>query len=573
MGTINKKKTPIKSQKSESKKQPQPIVYNILLGVILLLTLMVYSNALKNEFLVNWDDDGYILNNPTVQQLNKESVKEIFTSFHMGNYHPLTTLVYALEFKWFKFIPKSYHFINLLFHLLNVGLVYLFIKGLTKKNIVALITCALFALHPMHVESVAWVSELKDVLYTFFFLLSLIFYLRFSDNKHFTSYVVSLLLFVLSLLSKSAAVVLPLVLILTDYIQNKKIEIKSLMLKMPFFLLSLLFGIIALKSQDAQAQHLTPDYSAVNSFFVGTYALSVYIFKFFIPLQLSAFYPHPVLNGSSLPLLYYLSPLLIAAFVYAVFRIVKDKKAVLFGMLFLFVTIVLVLQFFPVGGAIVAERYTYVPYIGLAFIFACHFEYVYNKLRDNRAMLTSALAVIVILFSVLSFSRTSVWANGITLFDDVIEKTPDAFYAYHSRGIAYYYAGNYTESLKDYNKAIELNKSYGLTFYNRGLTQMMLKNNKDAQSDFTRTIELIPTHDQAYNDRAIATYNLGQFDDAIKDYSKSIALNPENTKAYYNRGVTWYRLNNKSNACADWQKASQLGLKEGGDMYGKYCGK
>ena len=567
----NKKTNTGNPLKTNSKKQLPPKVYKVLLALTLVLTLIVFSNSLNNDFIVNWDDDSYILNNSTIQQFNKESIKEIFTTFYGGNYHPLTTLVYALEFKWFNLNPKSYHLINLLFHLFNVLLVFFFIKELTKKNIAAIITCVLFAIHPMHVESVAWISELKDVLYTFFFLLSMLFYIRFSHKNNFTLYFMSLMLYTLSLLSKSAAVVLPILLILIDYLQNKKIGIRNLLLKLPFFLLSVLFGIIALKSQGAQAQLLTPDYSLLNSFFVASYALSFYIFKFFIPLQLSAFYPHPIVNGSTLPLIYYLSPLLIAVFAFITYRVVKHRKTVLFGFIFLIVTLALILQFFPVGGAIVAERYTYVPYIGLAFILAIYFENIYAKLKNKQILLISVSTVAIVLFSVLSFNRTKVWANGITLFDDVIEKNPKAFYAYHSRGVAYFYAGNYTASLNDYNKAIELNNNYGLTFYNRGLTQMMLKNYTDAQTSFNRTIELIPTHDQAYNDRGIAAYNLGLLEDAIKDYSRSIELNPNNARAHYNRGVTNYRLNEMEKACYDLRIASQLGSKEALDMFGKYC--
>ena len=306
---------------------------------------------------------------------------------------------------------------------------------------------------------------------------------------------------------------------------------------------------------------------------MASYALCIYIFKFFIPIQLSAFYPHPIMITNVLPLIYYLSPLLIIGFIYLAYRVVKDKKLIIFGFSFLIVTIALVLQLFPVGGAIVAERYTYVPYIGLAFMLTVYAEKIFLSKKNKQYLISVVFSVIIIAFSILSFNRNTVWANGVTLFDDVIEKQPDAFYAYHSRGIAYYYLGNYTASLKDYNKAIELNNSYGLTYYNRGLTQMMLKQYEEADQSFSRTIELIPKHDQAYNDRAIARYNLNKFDEAISDYSKSIEMNPQNARAFYNRGVTYYRMNDKEHSCADWQKATQLGLKQADDMFVKHCGK
>ncbi len=564
-----------KANKSDKKnnitKNIYPLKYKIILGFIILLTFIVFSNTLKNGFIVNWDDDGYILNNAAVQQLNNKNIKEIFTTFYMGNYHPLTTISYATEFHFFKQNPKAYHFMNLLLHLCNVVLVFFFVKLLTKKNLTPLMVGALFAIHPLHVESVAWISERKDVLYSFFFLLSLIFYMRFSENGKLQNYVLAFLFFLLSLLSKSAAVILPLILLLIDYYKNIKINVRGILLKLPFFILAVVFGIIALKSQDAQQQHLTPDYTLINSFFVATYGLSFYIFKFFVPVLLSAFYPHPVLEGEILPLIYYLSPLLIILFVFIVFRMVKEKKVLVFGFLFFFFSLALVLQFFPVGGAVVAERYTYMAYVGLAFIVGVFLENLFDKQINNQTFILSVFTTIVLIFSVLTYNRNKVWADGISLFDDVIKKHPNAFYAYHSRGIAYYYAGNYKQSLKDYDKATELNNTYGLTFYNKGLAQMMLKQYADALLSFSRTIELIPTHDQAYNDRAIVYYNQNQLDAALKDYNKAIELNPLNARAYYNRGALYYRLTEMTNACTDWQKAQSLGLNNADDLIKKYC--
>jgi len=549
-----------------------PVWHRIMLVMVLILTFIVFSNTVTNEFLVNWDDDGYILNNPTVQSLNNQNIRSIFSDFHMGNYHPLTTLTYAVMFNRFKLNPEPYHYLNLWLHLANVLLVFFVVSKLTGKSFPGLICWAFFAVHPMHVESVAWISELKDVLYTFFFLGALLLYLHFNSSRSLYLYALSLLLFFFSLMSKSAAVVLPLVMIITDYYLARKPDLKSLLYKLPYFALSLLFGIIALRSQDAQAQHLTPDYSLINSFFVASYGLLFYIFRFFIPIQLSAFYPHPS-NTAVLPLLYYLSPLIVAGVVYILVRVIKNARSVISGFAFYFVTVALVLQFFPVGGAVAADRYTYVPYIGLALLIAVLTEKAIQEYKNKKQLINGILVAVILVFSLMSYNRNTVWANGITLFDDVIEKQPQAFYAYHSRGIAHYYKGNYPASLRDYDQAITLNGNYGLTHYNRGLTLMMLKQNEEALKSFSRTIELIPTHDQAFNDRAIAHYNLNNFIDALKDYNTCLSLNPSNARAYYNRGVTSLRLNDLSSACTDWHKADSLGVSQARDLWIKYCGK
>lgn len=568
MKQVKKKAPPVKTAHVNA----FPMMHKLVLAAVLVLTLIVFSNSFQNDFLVNWDDDGYILNNPTVQKLDQQHLHSIFTGFHMGNYHPLTTLVYAVMFTQYKLNPAPYHTLNVWLHMANILLVFLVIRKLTGRSFPALVCAALFAVHPMHVESVAWISELKDVLYTLFFLGSMLLYLHYNSSGKKMFYILSLLLFVLSLLSKSAAVVLPVVLLIADYIQQHKPDLKSLLNKLPFFALSVLFGIIALKSQDAQAQHLTPDYSLINAFFVASYGLLFYLFRFFVPFQLSAFYPHPV-NTDVLPVLYYLAPLIIAAVIFVLFRLIRDRRMLIGGLAFYVVSVALVLQFFPVGGAVVADRYTYVPYIGLALLVAVFIEKLQLEIKGKALLINSVFVAVILGFSLLSYSRNSVWANGITLFDDVIDKQPQAFYAYHSRGIAYYYQGNYTASLKDYDKAISLNNNYGLTHYNRGLTLMMLKQNEEALKSFSRTIELIPTHDQAYNDRAIAYYNLNNYVEALKDYNTCLTLNPANARAYYNRGVTSLRLNDLGSACTDWHKADSLGVSQARDLWVKYCGK
>ncbi len=568
MKQVKKKTAPVKTAHLNA----FPTVHKLVLTAVLVLTLIVFSNVFQNEFLVNWDDDGYILNNPTVQKLDKQHLQSIFTDYHMGNYHPLTTVVYAVMFYNFKLNPEPYHILNVWLHIANIVLVFFIIYKLMGRSAPALICSALFAVHPMHVESVAWISELKDVLYTLFFLGSMLLYLHFNSSRKMVFYLLSLLLFVLSLLSKSAAVVLPVVLLIADYMQQRKPDLKSLMYKLPFFALSVLFGIIALKSQDAQAQHLTPDYSFFNAFFVASYGLLFYIFRFFVPLQLSAFYPHPA-NTDVLPLMYYLAPLILVVVAFVFFRLIRDRRMLIGGLAFFVVTVALVLQFFPVGGAVVADRYTYVPYIGLALLVAVFIEKLQLEIKGKTLLINSVFIAVILGFSLLSYSRNTVWANGITLFDDVIDKQPQAFYAYHSRGIAYYYKGNYTASLRDYDKAIALNNNYGLTHYNRGLTLMMLKQNEEALKSFSRTIELIPTHDQAFNDRAIAYYNLNNYIDALKDYNTCLTLNPANARAYYNRGVTSLRLNDLSSACTDWHKADSLGVSQARDLWIKYCGK
>ncbi|MDD3877442.1 MAG: glycosyltransferase family 39 protein [Bacteroidales bacterium] len=515
---MKKSAAKIKSRQSLSK--GSSVSYNFYIVLVLIFTFIVYANSLDNDFVNNWDDDGYILNNQAIKKLSAESVQNIFSSFHMGNYHPLTTLSYALEFHFFKLNPKPYHVSNLLLHICNVFLVFVFLKILIKNRNISLITALLFAIHPLHVESVSWISERKDVLYTFFYLLSLIMFLRFSELKKIQLYLASLLFFVLSLLSKSAAVSLPLVLLICVFFKESDFNYKRYLPIIPFFVLSLIFGIVALKSQGASTQYLTPDYTIIQRFFVAHYALLFYLYKFFLPINLSAFYPHPVTENGALPFIYYASPVIIWGSVSGFYFLLKDKKVFAFGLLFFLFTIFTVIQFIPVGGAIVAERYTYVPYIGFS-VWIAYIADKYLQFKGRISVITLLVLVIFVMFFTLqSHHRNKVWANGIVLFDDVIEKHPDSFYAYHSRGIAFYYKNEIQKALEDYDRAIALNDSYGFTLYNRGLVHNLLQNFEKAAQDYTAAIALMPNDANAYNDRAIARLNLNNFVGALEDLNQ-----------------------------------------------------
>ena len=223
---------------------------NIYLGIslVLLLTFILYRSGLQNGF-VNWDDDKYIIDNPLIRSLD---IGALFSGYVMGNYHPLTMLVYAIEYQLFGIDPTGYHVVNMLLHLLNTFLVFLAIIRLSKNNLAGLVAALFFGIHPMHVESVVWASELKDLLYTAFFLGSWIFYMRYIDAPEKRKYYyIALLLFLAALLSKAMAVSLLPVLFLTDYFRGRKISRPVIVEKFPWILLSIIFGIVAVLAQQS----------------------------------------------------------------------------------------------------------------------------------------------------------------------------------------------------------------------------------------------------------------------------------------------------------------------------------
>jgi protein O-mannosyl-transferase len=583
--------------KKQNKKRK---IYPILLVII---TLLVYSSSLKNGFIYNWDDSGYILKNEVIHEITAENVNTIFTSFYFHNYHPLTTITYAIEYAIVGESPFLYHFNNLILHLLNTLLVFwmiLLIKP--KKYDWAGIVALLFAIHPMHVESVAWISERKDVLYAFFYLGSIISYLYYkTKGKKLKYYIYSIVFFLLSCLSKSMAVTLPLVLILLDFYLEKdslsfKLFIKKIWKfgtqKTVFFIISIGFGVAAVYSQDTAIQNLAPILSPYERISILSYTFLLYSIKVFAPIQLSAMYPYPLKMGGLLPLKYLIAPLGVILLIVLLFVFRKKIKNIIWGILFFLLSISIVIQFVPVGGVILSERYTYLPYIGFFFLIAAF----YDKIRfdtkfvlyKSRKFFVALLLVVLSWFAYATYDRVSYWEDGDLLFTNVIEQYPNLSFAYSNRGFLYFdhYAMNtfkevnqqqfniyMDKALADYNHAIALDSTFvdavvnrGVLLYNYGQVINNPEMYKASLKDFNSVLNMEANNKDALLGRANTLSTLGQYEKALPDYNVYILLfeNPERStgeweeKAYLWRGTAYYKIGEFDKALFDFEVSAKL---------------
>ncbi|MCH8904515.1 MAG: tetratricopeptide repeat protein [Bacteroidetes bacterium] len=515
----------------------------ILLG-ILLLTLVAFWPSVQNGF-TNWDDQYYVTQNYTIRQLTFKSVANSFSfsssSFESGNYHPLTMLSYAIEYKFSQLNPATYHSTNLVLHLINTALVFFFIFLLSGRIIAAIITSLLFGIHPMHVESVAWISERKDLLYVLFYLLALIAYLRYTnrDKQKIKFILLCFLCFALSLLSKAMAVTLPIVLILIDIYKRRKMTSSSILEKIPFVALSVGAGILALVAQrSSEAFGALEVYTFMDRVVFAGYGLGMYLYKMFIPLQLSTFYPYPAeISGwfYSLPVLF----IGIAAFV---FWSLKKTRLIFFGAGFFMVTILLVLQILPVGAAIMADRYTYLPYVGLFFLISEGILLLIEKMKQRklkvqvRTVSAILLVTVVIANIYLTRARCTVWKDSNTLWTDVIQNHPGVSMAYNKRSETYLLGDNYDMALGDLNKSISLDDSNFNAWVNRGFVYSQQGNYDQAIIDFNKAIELNPNLAIAYVNRA-RTYEVKlEYETALLDIEKALEINPNLPMAYVIRG-------------------------------------
>lgn len=523
---------------------------NWKLLLLVMVSFLAFVPSLKNGF-VNWDDIVYIMNNDMITSFSWINLQKIFSSYFMGNYHPFILLSFSFDYNLFKLTPNGYHLHNLVLHIINTFLVYAFFFHLLKKNVNVAVTIALlFAIHPMHVESVAWVSERKDLLYTAYFFLSLIAYTLYLQRGKTAYYFLALLFFTFSLLSKAQAVTLPLVLFLIDYFLNRKFDWKSVFEKAPFLILSLIFGIVAIFAQKANSFINPSGIPLSDSMFYAPYGLFIYLIKFLFPFYQTAVYTYPVTLEGTIPLYIFFSPLVFIVLAFAIWKTWKNNRYITFGLLFFLTTIFPVLQFLPVGPALVSERYTYIPYIGLAAIAAIFFweKRASISLQTKKILDTSAI-LLILLFILLTWNRNMVWKDSVTLWTDVLDKNPGCLEAYGNRAFIFNENKQYEEALKDLNAGLVIDpanvsfyKSKGIIFDHMGKYDLALAN-------YSKALEYNPDEYKCYLLRGIIyTDKFAKYDSGIADFKKYLTRYPDDINATFNLGVANYNNRNYDTA-------------------------
>jgi tetratricopeptide (TPR) repeat protein len=507
----------------------------LFLGVIGLIFPVVFYHLFSAGFIA-WDDPEYVLNNKDVHQF---SVKNFFTHFYIGNYHPLTMMSYALDWKLFGKQAAGYHIENILWHFFNTVLVFFLGKKLQLKSMQAFLLAVVFAFHPLQIESLAWVAERKNVLYAFFFLLSLGFYISYKNKGNYIYLAAVYFCFILSLLSKPSAVVLPLVLILMDVFLYKEKLKQFYKRHIVFILLSLILGIVTVFGQD-EAKFLmnTHHYPLVNKIGIFGYGFFHYVSKFLIPVNLSAFYSYPK-SLTAVTLIGFFALVLFIVLLYVLVR--KKQYSVVFGLLFFLVNIILVLQILPFGDAIAADRYMYLPIIGLTLAGI----YLFEKFNLNLVI----IATVTVILCALSFTRAVLWKDSLTLFLNVLKTNPTSFIAINSLGVEYMERNDFEKSYQYLNQVVKLYPDYYKGYYNRGLLNGKTQKYNDALFDFKKAIEY-KNYYKAYAGRAAVYYSLKDFPKAIDDAEAALKIDPNNLKAHYVLATCYDDLNQLDKAIA-----------------------
>ncbi|WP_083421958.1 tetratricopeptide repeat protein [Arsenicibacter rosenii] len=590
----------------------------VLMGVLAVAVLAAFSFGFKNDF-VDWDDMEYVVENPLFLYPGVYGWGSLWKTVVALNYHPLTVISLALNYKLFGSAATSFIITNVLIHIANTLLIYRFgqrllqtgpLPKLAETPWVAFFTALIWGIHPMHVESVIWVSERKDVLYTLFFLLACLTYLRYRRENVRTWLWVTLGLFTLACLSKAMAVVLPLVLILIDYWQEgshsrKAFSPAALAEKIPFFGLSLLFGWIAVDVQKGGDFYgmlqILEQKSAVSALpfswrwlVYGSYGFVMYLVRLVLPVGLSAFYPYPD-RVALVPVegVYWIGPVVFAAALgLLVWGLLTQKRLLVFSLGFFLVTIILVLQFMTVGTAMMADRYSYLPYFGLLF---GGIAFLANALLANPSGQTP-FRLIAGAFAVACFYLTTrqvaVWQNTETLWTHALTEYPacdqiheglgdyygkrneidkaiehfsaaladgtERFHVYEGLGNAYGLKGELDKAIPMFDKAISMNGSRSDLFYNRGITIMRARP-EEAVLNFDKAMQLDPANDTLIRpNRAYALLLAKRYPESIAEYNTVLQAKPADATAWHNRGVCRFNTGDRVGAIADIRKAIAL---------------
>lgn len=557
--TKNRGAVQVKTYSEKDKKN----LYAVII-IIAVLGIFSYSSSLNNAF-TNWDDEEMVVNNPSVRSLSLPNLLKTFTTFHHSHYHPLVNISYAIEYKFAELNPFVYHLTNLIFHLLNSVLVYLVLFKLFRNNFIAALVSILFAVHPLHTESVAWITERKDMLYAFFYLLAILFYLFNKETKTKKYDVYVYLFFIMSCLSKASAVTFPVILLLVDYFFEKKLSLKNVKEKIPLFVISILFGIINIMAQYEKPLSGSlmeiPQFDFLSKILLVFYNYSFYLYKAVVPVNLSAFYPYPDPAASGLPLVFWAAPFITGLIMYAVYVSRKYSNIIIFGMLFYCVTILPVLQIVPVGRAITADRFAYMPLLGILVILTYLLYYLYNNLLKSEALkkvFLGILAVIVIGLAFLTRNQSMIWESSMTLYTDMVKKFPENSLGYNNRGTLYLKENKYNEAESDFQNALKYNSKYAAAYNNMGLLLNGRTKYDNAIEYFTKAVELNNNYAEAYFNMGLTYFNKNEIDKAIELYKKAISIDPGFAVAYNNLGKAYGLKEQNQEAITSFSKAIEL---------------
>ena len=535
--------------------------------LILAITCFICFHPVLTADFVNWDDPDYIYENEIVLNFLDTSlsaiVKETVTSHVLGTYTPLTIFTFSLDNMAYGLEqPGRWHLNNLVLHVCTCILIFAIGKMLGFTSIWALILSLLFAIHPMRVESVAWLTARKDLLYGLFFFLGIYSYIKykFKDGKWPIYLPILYLAFFLSLFSKILAVTLPVTLIIFDIFFEKKWKWKYILEKWPMFLTSLVWGSLGIyfANQNQLVGFQGVDMLWTDRLALGSTALTTYLAKFVYPDLMTPIYPVPL----EFTIAQYLSIVLLFAICFLIFWSFAKKWYWNFlGWSFFLVNIIFTLQIVPIGHGFQADRYTYVAYFGLWVLVIALGVFLYQKYPSLKYIFSSLIIFCLSLYGLKSYQQVKMWNNSETLWMHQIVHTPHIEDAFKNLSLYYRNTGQKEREFETINRAIGINPNNHTTLSRMGVLLSEKggrENLENAKQYLTHSLQLDSSHAGVLVNRAFVLGHLGEFHQALIDLNRSIELDPLNPDALLNRSVINNSIGNIEDATRDLEEYLHL---------------
>jgi len=583
--------------------------------VLAIATLGIYWQVRQFEF-ISFDDNWYIYLNEYVKGgLTWESFQQMLSeeTEYTGNWHPVTSLSHMLDYELYELEAGGHHFTSLVFHIANTLLLLLVLHKMTRNLWSSVFVAALFALHPLHVESVAWASERKDVLSTFFWFLTMLAYVHYTSKPGIVRYLLTLFFFAIGLMSKPMLVTLPFVLLLLDYwplnrlnfvetvgdIDNQEHKLEDrvskwsviyrlVIEKIPFFVFSLISCIITFRVQQSSKAVAVSEYLPLKFriFNVGVSYVK-YIWQTIYPRQLAFFYPHP---GFKLPLWQPIVCFLILALISLCSIYAIKRRYIATGWFWFIGTLVPVIGLIQVGKQATADRYTYVPLTGLFIIAAWGVPEVLARLRYRKLILASFSVIILFVLSFITWHQAGYWRNDITLYKHATEAVPNNILARESLGRAYLEEGKFKEASKQYKEILRIRPDsataqlyLGKALLGSGEFDEAIKVYKNllpeipdvAKGSGTSDLyarysqesaivksgkldEMLIIYTMAHNNLGIALSRKGKFSESVKHFSEALRINPDFASAHANIGHSLLRIGKSEEAAKHFRESVRL---------------
>ena len=544
---------------------------------LILGTLLVFWQV-RNFGFVNYDDSDYVYENQHVLNgLTGDGVIWAFTTNHSGNWHPLTWLSLMLDCQLFHAAslpgganPGWMHFMNLLLHLANTLLLFAILRKMTGALWPSAFVAAAFAIHPMHVESVAWIAERKDVLSTMFLLLTLAAYVSYVRRRGPVRYALTLLLFALGLLAKPMLVTLPILLLLLDYwpleqigrhrtedASQKVSAVRLIAEKIPFIALSIVSSVITFLSQLGSKAVAHIDALALKDRVANAFlSYARYIGKLFWPQNLAAFYPFDVNSFA----FWQVAGCVLLLLVISIFviRFGRNQKYLPVGWFWFVATLVPVIGLVQVGRQAFADRYTYISYIGLFVMIAWGLPELLSKWPQRKITLGLSMIISLTTLGICTHRQVSFWNNSFTLFSHAIEVTQNNYIAHNNLGVAYDSIGRWEDAVEAYKQTIKIKPDYAEAHYNLGVAYGKVGRGQDEIEAYKRAIKIKPAYAKAYYNLGVSYEDLGCHQDAIEAYKQAIRVKPDYAEAYINLGVTNYKIGRYQDAVEAYKQAVRI---------------